>query len=358
MARIPTPRPLRARAAAIVCLLGSSLVLPTAIPAGAQQTVSPSETVSATASPAVVTPLAVGLGYIPSVQFAQFYLAEQAGYYDEAGLDVTFQNKPDPELVTLVAEGAVDVGIADGTSVIPAVSQGIPVVYAATIYGRDPNVVFSLADTGIAQAADLAGRSVGIPGRYGSSWVALQALLASAGLSLDDISVVTYPDYGQAVAVAAGRVDAATGFINNEPVQLRLQGLDINVLQIADIAPRPGPGLIVGTATLEAKGEALRGFTAATLRAMTEITADPQLGLDATFARVPELAADPATQRAILEATITAWSGQYQAAHGLGAIDPEVWDAGVRIMAALPDSAVRQGLTTDELITDALLPQR
>ena len=36
--------------------------------------------------------LTVGLGYIPNVQFAQFYLADQAGYYRDAGLDVTFQN--------------------------------------------------------------------------------------------------------------------------------------------------------------------------------------------------------------------------------------------------------------------------
>ena len=41
------------------------------------------------------TPLTVGLGYIPSVQFAQFYLAEEAGYYDEAGLggDVPEQDR-------------------------------------------------------------------------------------------------------------------------------------------------------------------------------------------------------------------------------------------------------------------------
>ena len=43
--------------------------------------------------------LTVGLGFIPSVQFAPFYLADQAGYYEEAGLDVTFQNKIDPDLV-------------------------------------------------------------------------------------------------------------------------------------------------------------------------------------------------------------------------------------------------------------------
>jgi NitT/TauT family transport system substrate-binding protein len=302
------------------------------------------------------TSLTVGLGYIPSVQFAQFYLAEQAGYYDEAGLDVEFQNKIDPELVTLLARGAVDIGMADGTSVIPAVSQGIPVVYGATIYGRDPNVVFALAETGVNEASDLAGRSIGIPGRYGSSWVALQALLGSAGLTPEDVDIVTYPDFGQGVAVASGQVDAATGFVTNEPVQLTLQGLDVSVLRAADVAPLPGPGLVTGRDTLEAKGEALRAFTAATVRAMEDIAANPQLGLDATFARVPELASDPEVQQAILEATIDSWVGDHAREHGMGSVDRAAWESGLTIMRALADSVVSDTLTVDDLVTDALQP--
>ncbi len=302
------------------------------------------------------TPLTVGLGYIPSVQFAQFYLADVAGYYDEAGLDVTFQNKIDPELITLLAQGAVDIGMADGTSLIPAVSRGIPVAYGATIYARDPNVVFSLAESGIESAADLAGRSIGVPGRFGSSWVALQALLQSAGLTPDDVEVVTYPDFGQSVAVAQGQVDAATGFVTNEPVQLRLQGLDVGVLHVDDVARLPGPGLVTGRETLESKGEALRAFTAATVRAMEDIAADPQVGLDATFARVPELAADPETQRAILEATIAAWTSDYTAENGFGSLDREAWQSGIDIMLSLPDSVVAAPVSVDDLVTDALQP--
>jgi len=71
--------------------------------------------------------LTVGLGYLPSVQFAPFYLAQQSGAYRAAGLNVTFQNKISPDLVTLVGAGSLDIGVADGTDVIPAVSQGIPV---------------------------------------------------------------------------------------------------------------------------------------------------------------------------------------------------------------------------------------
>ena len=93
--------------------------------------------------------LTVGLGFIPNVQFAQFYLADQSGAYEQAGLDVTLQNKIDPDLVTLLGQGAIDIGSADGTSVIPAVSQGIPVVYTSTIYGDFPSVVISTEASGI-----------------------------------------------------------------------------------------------------------------------------------------------------------------------------------------------------------------
>ena len=313
----------------------------------------PSPAVSQAPEP---TALTVGLGYIPSVQFAQFYLADQAGYYEAAGLDVTFQNKVDPELITLLAQGAVDIGVADGTSIIPAVSQGIPVVYGATIFSRFPNVVFAPTEAGIKTVGDLAGKSIGIPGRYGSSWIGLQALLASAGLTADDVEIVTYPDFGHGVAVAEGQVDAAIGYINNEPVQLAREGIEVDVLRVDDVAPLPGPGLVVGRGTLGAKGDALRAFTAATLRAMEDIAADPQLGLDATFTRVPELASDRETQLAVLEATIAAWTSDHTDAHGLGSIDGAMWQSALDTMAALPDSVVARPVTVDELITDELLP--
>jgi NitT/TauT family transport system substrate-binding protein len=302
------------------------------------------------------TPLTVGLGYIPSVQFAQFYLADQAGYYADAGLDVTFQHNTDVDLITLIGQGAVDIGLGDGTSLIPAVSQGIPVVYVATVFARFPNVLFSLKDSGIQSAADLAGRSVGIPGRFGSSWVALQALLASADLTPDDVRIVTYPDFGHGVAVAEGQVDAAVGYLNNEPVVLTREGRDVNVIRIDEVAPLPGPGLIVGRSALEAKGDALRAFTAATLRAMEDIVADPQRGLDATLARVPELAADPELQLAILQATADAWQSDFTRVNGLGSIDRAAWQSAVDIMTGLPDWSGATPPQVDQLVTDELLP--
>src|SRR5689334_96742 len=328
----------------------ASAAAPSASAAGSP-TPSPS---TGSASGGRLTHLTVGLGYIPSVQFAQFYLGQQAGYYAEAGLDVEFQNRIDPDLITLVGSGAIDLGIGDGTSVMPAVSNGIPIKYVATIYGQFPNILFAKATSGIASAADLKGKKIGTPGRYGSGWIFLQALLGTANLTVDDVQIVEYPDFTQRAAVEQGAVDAATGFSNNEPVQMELGGTKATVLHIDDAVPLPGPGLIAGTKTLEAKHDAVAGFVAATLRAMNEIKANPAVGLDAAIKAVPELGSDRGGQAAVLAATIDSWTGTAQKAHGLGAIDQAGWTTSIAFMDKL--KLLAKPVTTEDLVRSDLLP--
>jgi NitT/TauT family transport system substrate-binding protein len=307
-------------------------------------------------APAQLRPLSVGLGYISSVQFAPFYLASMSGMYADAGLDVTLQNQIDPDLIALIGQGAVDIGLGDGTSLITARSQDIPVRYVASIYAHFPSVIIANAASGITTPADLAGKRLGTPGRYGSGWITLLAILSSAGLTPDDLDITLYPDFGQWVGLVQGQVDAITGFLNNEPITVARQGITPNVLTVDDIVPLPGNGLVTGDATLESRHDDLAAFVAVTLDAMAAITADPQLGLDATFQVVPELAADPGLQRAILDATIAAWHSDLTDAHGLGAIDPTDWTASIDFMTALPDSPVARTVTADEIVTTELLP--
>ena len=341
---------------AAACGGGSTSPKPSAT-AAALPVTSPSASVppSALANPVKLT---VGLGYIPNVQFAQFYLAEQAGYYRDAGLEVTFQNGRDADLIPLAAQGQIDIAIADGTSLIPAVSQGIPVRYLATIYAKFPNVVFAKASSGIKTAADLKGRKIGTPGKYGSGWIMLQTLLHSANLTTDDVQIQLYPDYGQLVGVQQGQVDAATGFANNEPIQLGRSGVPPVVLPIDAIVPLPGNGLIAGSKTLESKRDALALFISATLRAMSEISDDPQVGLEAAIKAVPEIAADRDGQLAVLQATIDLWHDTLTEAQGLGAVDRDGWTKSIAAIAALPGGLVPNPVTVDQIVDDSLLPVR
>ena len=299
----------------------------------------------------------IGLGYIPSVQFAQFYYADQAGYYADAGLDVEFQNKIDPELITLVGQGAVDVGIADGTSVVPAVSQDIPIRYVMTVYAQFPNVVVAKAASGIRSAADLKGKRIGIPGKFGSSWIHLQALLAGANLTTSDVTLVLFPDFGQLAALQKGAVDAAAGYANNEPIRLAETGETPVSLALPADQQLPGPGLIVGAATLAAKHDAILAFAEATRHAMADIAADPAKGVDASIARIPELASQRDAQLAVLTATVEQWQSDYTKANGTGAIDPAMWDRAITFMGSLPDKLLAKPVSAADCIDTTFLPK-
>ncbi len=344
--RHPVSSQLAVIGVAVVALLAAACS-PSATPTPASS--------SAPSGPNVPTTLNVGLGYIPSVQFAAFYRADQAGYYAAEGLTITFQNAIDADLVPKVGAGSLDLGLSDGTSVIPAVSQGIPIKYVATVYAKFPSIVFAKASSGIADANGLVGKKLGIPGKYGSSWIMLQALLASKGHTTSDLTIVEYPDFGQGAAVATGAVDAATGFDNNEPVQLALTGEKVTVLRVDDVTPLPGPGIIVGTATLTSKKDAVAGFVRATLKAMNEIAATPSVGVDAAIKAVPDLAKNRPLQEAILAATIADWRPNGAAAGSpiTGAVDTASWDRTVTFMTSL--GLVPKPVTTTDLV-DTTVP--
>ena len=160
-----------------------------------------------------------------------------------------------------------------------------------------------------------------------------------------------FPNYGQLAALEQGVVDAATGFVNNEPVVMELAGTPTVVLALPADAQLPGNGLIVGQAALDGpKADAIRGFIAATRKAMEEIAVDPEKGLDAAIVRVPELATDRATQLAVLEATIETWQNDFTAANGMGAVDVATWERSIAFMSGLPDSPVAKPVTAADCV--------
>ena len=120
------------------------------------------------------------------------------------------------------------------------------------------------------------------------------------------------------------------------------------MLTVDDIVPLPGPGLVTGTKTLADKHDALAAFTQATLKAMDEIAADPQKGLDATFAVVPDLAKDPELQRQILDATIATWKNP-RTERPYGTIDTAGWAEVARLHDhARPRAQPRHGRPAGE----------
>ena len=273
------------------------------------------------------------LGFRPDVQFAPYYVGQQDGYYADAGLEVTIQHKQAPDVQRLVADGQAEFGVADATDVMIARTSGVPVVYVSTLYERFPVAIIGRKGKVPSDPAGLAGKTIGTPGKFGSSWHALLALLAAAGLGEKDVTIREYPQFNQADGLAAGDVDLITGFRNNEPLRLEAQGIAVDLLTLDQVAPLPGPGTIVGQALLDSDPDLVHRFAQATARAQRAVIDDPELGLQAAKVSVPAIADDLDTARAVLEATTVLWAGE--SGFGDGAIDVSRWRKAFDIMRRL-----------------------
>ncbi len=281
--------------------------------------------------PAELRPITLALGFRPDVQFAPFYVAQQHGFYADAGLEVTIEHHQAPDVQRLVADGQAEFGVADATDVMIARTSGIPIRYVSTLYQGFPvGLIGSPED--VAEPSRLAGTAIGTPGRFGSSWHALLALLEAGGLTEADVTIREYPQFNQVAGLANGDVDVITGFRNNEPLRLEARGIDVAVLDVDTVAPLPGPGVIVGDELLAAEPDLVRAFAEATAAAQAAVIADPDLGFSAAEAAVPTIAEDPDVARAVLEATVVLWTGE---GFDDGAIDEGLWEAGYETMGRL-----------------------
>jgi NitT/TauT family transport system substrate-binding protein len=321
------PMPSRAPTLAFALMLTVGACSPTA-----PQSTSPGPSPSASPSGAL-RQVRLLLGFRPDVQFAPFYLAQQDGYYERAGLEVEIEHASGGELIRLVADGEAEFGVADATDVMIARTSGIPVKYVATLYQYFPVALIGPNGTVPQDPAGLAGLRVGTPGRFGSSWHALLALLAAGGLTADDVTIREYPQFNQVDGLLNGDVDLITGFRNNEPLRLAAQGMETDLLTVDDIAPLPGPGVIVGDELLAVDLELVHAFATAVGLAQEAIVADPDRGLRAAIESVPTIAEDEVTALAVLEATIPIWTGPSPAI--TGTIASAVWCPGYQTMRDL-----------------------
>ena len=285
-----------------------------------------------TESPASLRPITLLLGFRPDVQFAPFYVAQQDGYYADAGLDVTIEHKQAPDVQRLVASGEAEFGVADATDVMIARTSGIPIRYASTLYQSFPVALIGGAGSVPEEPSGLAGLTIGTPGPFGSSWHALLALLDAGGLTEDDVTIREYPQFNQVDGLSNGDVDLITGFRNNEPLRLEARGTAVEMLTLDEIAPLPGPGVIVGDDLLNDEPDLVRAFVEATAAAQRAVIDDPGIGFAAAETEVPSVAEDPDVARAVLDATVELWAGDGFAD---GAIDTDLWRSGYDTMRRL-----------------------
>lgn len=318
----------------------------------APQTAAPSPPAAEAAAQPELTPVQIGVGYIPSVQFASFYVGIAKGFFAEEGLDVSLAYGFEDDYLKLVGTGELPFMIGSGDQVILGRGQGLPVRYVMTWYTRYPVALFAKAGAGIHAPQDLAGKRVGIPGPFGATYVGYRGLLEAAGLSEADVQTESI-GFAQAAAVSGGTVDAAMDYSVNGPVVLRLQGEEITTLEVGDYLRMPSNGLVTNETTLANDPELVRRVVAASLRAVEYTLANPDEAFAIALEAVPEAGGEnEAANRAVFDATLAFW--QTEAGAQPGASRLEDWQTAAEFMVriGLADTVV----PAEELFSNEYLP--
>ncbi|NKX54214.1 ABC transporter substrate-binding protein [Arthrobacter mobilis] len=150
---------------------------------------------------------------VAPIHFETAYIAEQQGYFDEAGLDVEIVTGADPAAnLAMAVSGEADITTGSWISVATSASKGVPVTVISGNGIVDPETANSgilvNPDSGLKTIADLKGKTIGVVGvKTGSDIPVLQAI-EDAGLKVEDIKEVAIPYSGMQAAIEQKTVDA------------------------------------------------------------------------------------------------------------------------------------------------------
>jgi putative hydroxymethylpyrimidine transport system substrate-binding protein len=178
--------------------------------------------------------LSIALDWYPNANHAGLYLAQERGYFTDAGLEVELYTPSDPTVVLqTVGAGRDDFGISYQTDVLLARAEGVPVVSVAALVQHPLMGVMALESSSIAQPADLVGKTVGYPG-IPSQQAFLQTMLESDGASIDDVELINV-DFNLVPALISGQTDAVMGaYWTHETILAEQEGYPVTMLRVED----------------------------------------------------------------------------------------------------------------------------
>jgi ABC-type nitrate/sulfonate/bicarbonate transport system substrate-binding protein len=206
-------------------------------------------------------------------------MAEAEGFYEDVGLRVFTGGPKNPaRAVKYVALGIDEIGVAQLPQVLLAEEEkgGAPLLAIGSVIQQNNAAMIWLADSGIGEIADLAGKTIGIPGvPFQEDF--LEAVLARAGLTLEDVTVKR-TNYRSVAALLEERVDALFGVTwNNEGAALEARGAEPVVTRARSLGlPGYEELAVVAPAKCVAAHPAVyRDFMTAMARGMKAVRSDP-----------------------------------------------------------------------------------
>jgi NitT/TauT family transport system substrate-binding protein len=220
--------------------------------------------------------------------FGPIQLAKGKGYFSDAGLDVSFAvGRGGVDVAKQVGAGNAPLGgiVADGPIVVRG--NGVPVKIVAVFGGKGFMQLVVREDSGVDKPADLKGKTITVMSYQDTTFYALLGLLASAGLTQNDLNIQSVGPTGVWEFVATGRSVGMAGVPDWIP-PVQAAGVKIKIIPTDEFFPHMAQGIAASDQMIKEKPELIRKFVKAALRGMKDIMDDPDKAADDFVRFVPE----------------------------------------------------------------------
>lgn len=236
----------------------------------------------------------VQLSWLHSVQFAGSYIAQDRGWWRDAGLQVSLaQGGPNAPVEPPVVSGTALVGISAADYAAAAVGQGAPFRIIGVAMQKNPFVIASLPANPVNTPTDLVGKRIGMAL---ANTPVLQALCRLNGVDPGAVQVV--PTQYSAQPLISNEVDCLLCWETDLPVAMAVQGIECRTMLMADHGYAVHSQTYIATDDSLANRRAdLVAFMAGEARGWDAFRAATDAAADLTVAMFPDAGLDLATQK-------------------------------------------------------------
>jgi diguanylate cyclase (GGDEF)-like protein len=175
-------------------------------------------------------PVRIQLKWYHQFQFAGYYAALEQGFFAEEGLEVELlERDPTRNNILQVYDGEAEYGVADSVILLYQAS-GLGLRIVAPIFQESPNVLMTLASSGIETPQDLVGRRIRLYDNETEGFP-IMAFLAEQGVI--ERGFIRQPSTQDFDVLVRGETDAVHAYAGNEPYRLRQQGQEVRLFHPA-----------------------------------------------------------------------------------------------------------------------------
>ena len=165
--------------------------------------------------------------------------------------------------------------------------NGVPVKIVALFGGKGFMQLVVREDSGIEKPADLKGKTITVMSYQDTTFYALLGLLASAGLTQDDVNIQSAGPIGVWQFVATGKSVGMAGVPDWIP-PVEAAGVNVKVMPTDEFFPHMAQAIAASDQIIKDKPEMVRKFVKAALHGMKDIMDDPDKAAVDFVTFVPE----------------------------------------------------------------------